>query len=194
MIADSHSSNLLPLLPGPNYSLHIKSECSESLQKGRASQHVSTEKGLIYAVTLLCYQLAISAGPQGFLVMQCTLLWCTNRSGCACQACMQCTNCCAASTLPPPTSQSLPNAHSWLEARDSPLWPLLPHLTIIHGEKFSLRCKPIIHSIVHRQRSIILLSLNLVQLRFHSKEIVFVQRRAEFSLCFGVHSFQVNNT
>lgn len=67
--------------PGPNYSLHVKSEGSESSHKGRASQHISTEKGLNHAVTLLWYHLAISAGPQGFLVMQCTLLWCVNTSG-----------------------------------------------------------------------------------------------------------------
>lgn len=67
--------------PGPNYSLHVKSKGSESLHNGRASQHVSIEKGLNYAVTLLWYHLAISAGPQDFLVIQCTLLWCTNRSG-----------------------------------------------------------------------------------------------------------------
>lgn len=48
------------------------------------------------------------------------------------------------------------------------------------------------HFNIQRQKSI-LFSLNLVQLRFHSKDIVFVQLRAEFSLCFGVQSFQIKN-
>lgn len=57
--------------PGPNYSLRVKSDGSESLQ-GRAS--MSTEKGLNDAVTLLWYHLVTAARPQGFLVKQCTLV------------------------------------------------------------------------------------------------------------------------
>lgn len=100
-------------------------------------------------------------------------------------------NHCTASTLPPPTSQSVPKCRqlggskgqstlTFTSTPDNyPCRKILPQMQTYHFN-------------IQRQKSI-LFSLNLVQLRFHSKDIVFVQLRAEFSLCFGVQSFQIKN-
>lgn len=159
--------------PGPNYSLHVKSEGSESLHKGRAS--MSTEKGLNDAVTLLWYQLVTAAWPRGFLVKQCTLV---HKQGWRISVL----------PVPPPSQESRHGQHRQLD--DSSGRPTLTFMltpdNYPRGKILpQMQTYP---SSVHGQKSIRVFSPHLVQLRFLSKAIVFVQLRAEFSLCFGMQT------
>lgn len=103
--------------------------------------------------------------------------WCTNRAGvCLCYQC-------------PPTSQeSRHDQHRQLDGssgRPTLTFTLTPD-NYPRGKILpQMQTYP---SSVHGQKSIRVFSPHLVQLRFRSKAIVFVQLRAEFSLCFGMQT------
>lgn len=159
--------------PGPDSSLYVKIRDSEALHKGRTSQDISTKKGLNCAITAVV--------PSGYFCRTSRFFGHTVHAALVHKQVWHMTMALLV--------QACPNARSW----DSLLQPLLPHLTIIHVQRLSLRCKPTAHFSAHRQKSLRLFSLNPVQPPFHSKESVFVQRRAVRSLCFGVQSFQIKN-